>query len=67
MTAAIHIRSQVLVLMVGALVAASLVSQFVVSMIIQALGDSQSIRVAPSTACAVQGDGAHFTGCSSIL
>jgi hypothetical protein len=67
MTAAIHIRSQVLVLMVGALVAATLVSQFVVSMIVQALGESQSLRVAPSTACSVNGDGAYFTGCSSIL
>lgn len=67
MTAAIQIRAQVLVLMVAALAAASIVSQFVVSMIIQAVGDSQAVRVAPATACATDSDGAHFTGCSSIL
>ena len=53
--------------MVFALVAVTMVAQTMSRFIAQALGASQSIRVAPQSACQLSSDGTHFTGCSSIL
>jgi hypothetical protein len=62
-----NIKASVLLLMVAALVAATVAGQIVTRFIIKALGDSKTLRVSPATACKISSDGAHFTGCSSIL
>lgn len=67
MTLTSQLRASVLVLMVAALMAATLVGQLVTSFVVKALGDSKSVRVMPATTCKISSDGAHFTGCSSIL
>lgn len=67
MTMTTQLRASVLALFVAALAFSSVAAQAVAHFIGQALGDSQSVRVAPSTACSVTEGGAHFTGCSSIL
>lgn len=67
MTFTSPVRASVVALMVFALVAVTMVAQTMSRFIAQALGASQSIRVAPQSACQLSSDGTHFTGCSSIL
>jgi len=62
-----QIRASILLLMVAAIAFSSVAAQAVAQFVTKAIGDSSKVRVAPSTACAVTKDGAHFTGCSSIL
>ena len=67
MTTVAQFKSSVLVLMVGVLALAGVAAQLLTSVIFKALGDSKAVRVSPATACKLSSDGAHFTGCSSIL
>jgi hypothetical protein len=62
-----QIRASILLLMVAAIAFSSVAAQVVAHFITKALSDSSNVRVAPATACALTKDGAHFTGCSSIL
>lgn len=45
----------------------AMMTQVIMQVINQGLSDSASVRVSSATACEVSKDGAHFTGCSSIL
>lgn len=67
MTIASTIRHSVLVLMAAALVAVTFAGQLITSFVVKALHDSKGVRVLPATACSANEDGAHFTGCSSLL
>lgn len=67
MTLTTQVRASVLLLMISAVAFASMAAQALTHFVVKALGDSQTVRVAPATACATSADGAHFTGCSSIL
>ena len=65
MTNAHSFRTLIVSFVLVAVAFAVLAAQYAASFFAQGLRDSAGIRVSANTACAV--DGAHFTGCSSIL
>jgi len=67
MTLAITLKKTSLIMMAAALAAAMVAAQFVSTVIAKAIGDTKAVRVAPATACNLESEGAHFTGCSSLL
>lgn len=67
MTNTSRIETIYLAVVLTAAVAATMLTQAVMQVIAQGLSDSSGVRVAPATACSISQDGAHFTGCSSIL
>lgn len=66
-TALTQARALYLAFIMTLAVLATMMTQVVMQLIAQGLSDSGSVRVAPSAACDVSPDKAHFTGCSSIL
>ncbi len=67
MTLTTHLRASVLFMMLAAVAFVTVASQVLTSFIVKALGDSQTLRIAPATDCQLASGGTHFTGCSSIL
>lgn len=67
MTKALDLRLTIISLVFVAVLGAAVAVQYVAQLIADGLTDSKGMRVAEVTSCAIAGDGAHFTGCSSLL
>jgi len=66
MTSLTFVRVSLASLALLALMAASVIAQFIVRVVERGLAQSATVRVAQANICS-EDSSAHFTGCSSIL